>query len=112
MFKTLFKLLILSLSVFATGYFISGVFVASFWVAILAGAILLLINSVVKPIVKLLTLPLSIITFGLFGFILNALFFLFVSQIIGGFSVAGFLPALWGSILVSVLAWLSDKILG
>jgi putative membrane protein len=109
--KIIIKWLTLSLSVFAAGYFIAGVVVADYWVALLAGAILLFINVLIKPIVKILTLPLSVITFGLFGFILNALFFLFVSQLIGGFTVIGFVPALFGSILVSVLVWLSNIIL-
>jgi putative membrane protein len=111
MIKIIIKWLILSISVFASGYFVAGIVVADYWVALLAGAILLLINILVKPIVKILTLPLTIISFGLFGLILNAIFFIFVSQLIGGFSVVGFIPALYGSILVSILVWLSDKIL-
>ncbi len=109
--KVILKWIILSLAVFGAGYAIAGVFVADIWVAVLAGAILLFINVIIKPIVKILTLPLTVISFGLFGFVLNALFFFFVSKLIGGFDVVGFLPALWGSIVVSVLTWIADKIL-
>jgi putative membrane protein len=110
MVRVIFKWIILSLSVYAAGYFVAGVFVADFWVAALAGAILLFINTLVKPVIKILTLPLMVVTFGLFSLVLNGLFFMFVSQIISGLSVSGFAPAIWGSVIVSVLTWLAEKI--
>lgn len=97
------------MAVYAAGYFLSGIFVMDLWAALFAGAALMIINAIVRPVIKLLTLPLNIITFGIFGIILNGLFFLFVSQLINGFTVVGFLPALWGSIVVSLLSGLAFK---
>lgn len=110
--KTFFKWLILSGSVFLSGVLVAGVFVDSVWVAILAGAGSLFINTIIKPVAKFITLPLTIISFGLFGFVLNAIFYYLLALIIPGFTIVGFVPALIGSIIVSIFAWISDKVLG
>lgn len=106
-----FRWLMLILAVIASAYFIDGINVAGILPAVIAGAVLVFIHSIVKPIVKILTLPINLLTLGLFALILNALFFWFVSGVVSGFSVENFTDALWGSVIVSVLNWFADKVI-
>ena len=82
------------------------------WVTILLLALVWsVITMVIRPVLSILTLPMTIITFGLFSFIVNALLFYAMSAIVPGFTVAGFLPALLGAIVLSILSWLIHKLL-
>jgi putative membrane protein len=73
--------------------------------SLVAAALLLgLANAIVKPLLIVLTLPLTLVTFGLFILVINALMVLLVARLVKGFSVAGFWTALWASILISVLS--------
>lgn len=73
--------------------------------AILAASVVLgLVNLIVRPIVRLLTLPLTLITLGLFGWVINALMLWLVSALVPGFQVNGFLPALVGSIILGIVS--------
>lgn len=69
-----------------------------------AGLVLGLVNTFVRPVVKLLTLPLNLITLGLFGLVVNALMLWLVSALVPGFSVAGFGAAFWGALILSLIA--------
>jgi putative membrane protein len=97
------------MSVIASAQFVEGVEVDGITAAAVAGLALVIMYKVIKPILKILTLPLNIITLGLFSVILNGLMFWFVGEVITGFTVAGLLPALFGSIFVSVLNWIADR---
>jgi len=112
--KIIKHVLLISIAVFAASYFVEGVVVNPFWVSLIAGAVLTVINFLVKPIIKILTLPINIITLGLFSIVINAGIFWFIGNgdLIKGFSVNGWEPALYGSIIVSVITWLGDKIFG
>lgn len=109
--KIVIHWLILSAAVFVTPYVVSGIHVDTVITAIIVGAVLGFINLIIKPIVKLLTLPINILTLGLFGLLLNGLFFWFVAVLIKGFTVDTFVTALIGAFIVSVLNWIGDKIL-
>ena len=76
----------------------------------LAGAALLLgvVNAVVKPVVLVLSLPFLILTLGLFYFVVNAAMFGLVAWLLDGFRIAGFVPALLGSLVVSLIPWLAS----
>jgi putative membrane protein len=74
-------------------------------VALLVAVILGLLNAVVRPILVILTLPVTLLTLGLFIFVINALLFQFVASFVKGFDVAGFWPAFWGSIVYSLISW-------
>jgi putative membrane protein len=102
----LIKLLITILAIFAMPYFVSGIAVSSVLTAVIVGVCLTFLNMVVKPIVSLLTLPLNIITLGLFSLIINGAFFWFVAQIISGFTVANFTSALIGALIISIINWI------
>jgi|SRR3989344_3367695 len=109
--KIILKWLIVAGAFFATAYFIPGIAVANFYTALIASFLLGVMSITVRPILFLLTLPITLITFGLFSFVLNALIFWFISTIIKGFQVDGFIPALLGSFFVSVIMYIADKLL-
>ncbi len=86
-----------------------GITVASFYTALIVALVWGLVSITIKPILGLLTLPITLITFGLFSFILNALLFWFVASFIEGFAVAGFVPALLGSVILSGVSWIVHR---
>ncbi len=106
MIKILLKWLGLTLAVLATAYVVPGISVSSFVTALFVALVLGLVNTFIKPIISLLTLPVNILTLGIFGIILNGLFFWFASMVVTGFVITGFVPALIGSIVVSLIMWI------
>jgi putative membrane protein len=92
-------------------YLYPGVSVESFLAALIAALVLGLVNAVIRPILVILTLPATILTLGLFIFVINALLFWFVAEIVQGFKVTGFGAALLGSILYSVITLISSWLL-
>ncbi|RJR14074.1 phage holin family protein [Candidatus Parcubacteria bacterium] len=82
------------------------------WVTILLVALVWsVITMVIKPVLGILTLPITIITFGLFSLLLNAFLFYAMQWVVPGFTVAGFWSAFLGAIVLSILSWLIQKIL-
>ncbi len=110
--KILIHWLILAVAVFASQYVVPGIHVESVLTAVIVAAVLAFINTIIKPIVKILTLPLTILTLGLFSLVINALFFWFVAALISGFSLENFMAAFLGALIVSVLNWIGEKVLG
>lgn len=104
------RFIVLSLAVFATPYVVSGVSVSPVWTALIVGACLLIINSLVKPIISILTLPINILTLGLFSILVNGIIFWILGQYITGFVVLNFTAALFGALFVSVVYWVLSKI--
>jgi putative membrane protein len=106
----LLRWLLSALALLAVAYLYPGVKVESFFAAVVAALVLGLANAVIRPILVILTLPVTILTLGLFLFVINALLFWLVAEIVKGFSVQGFLAALVGSLLYSlitlVVSWL------
>jgi putative membrane protein len=98
--------LINALALFVLPYILSSIHLKNFTSALIAAAVLGLVNAIIRPILVILTLPVTILTLGLFIFIINALLFLFVGNLLNGFTVDGFGAALIGSILYSVISWL------
>ncbi len=95
-------LLINSIVIFFGAYFFDGVKVKSFFSAIGVAIILGLINMFIKPLIILLTLPLTILTLGLFILVINGLILLFIDKLLDGFSVNGFWWALFFSVYISI----------
>ena len=85
-------------------YLLPGINVASFGAALIAALVLGLLNTLVKPVLVLLTLPITVVTLGLFLLVLNALVFWFAGSILKGFQVAGFWWALAGAIVYSLIS--------
>lgn len=92
-------------------YYVPGIGVASFYAALVAALILGLINALIRPLAILFTLPVNILTLGLFTLVINALMFWLASSIVKGFYVAGFWPAFWGALVVWVVSWLVNILL-
>jgi putative membrane protein len=103
MLKILAKWLLLASALLFVAYVYDGVMIKSFGSAMLAAFVIGLLNTVVRPVLVLLTLPVTVLTVGLFLFVVNALMFWAASELLEGFQVRGFLAALIGSILYSVL---------
>ncbi|MDQ3076652.1 MAG: phage holin family protein, partial [bacterium] len=87
-----------------------GVIVSSFWVAIVVAIVLGIINLTIRPLLLLLTLPINIITLGLFTFIINALMFGLAAFVVPGFSVSGFMAALLGSLILTVIKIVTNRL--
>jgi len=92
--------------------FVPGVTFADDTSLIIAALVLGVVNAIVRPVVLLLTLPLTFITLGLFLLVINAGMFALTARLLDGFTVAGFWPALWGSLVVSVVSWIGHMIIG
>lgn len=105
------RLLVSGLAVFLSAYLIPGVKVDSFVTALIVAVVLGLVNILIKPIISLLTLPLNLLTLGLFSFVINALMILLVAAIVKGFTVNGFVTALVFSIVLSVVSWLLNRLI-
>ena len=103
--KILINLLINGFAVFVTAYFLKGVYLDSFLTAIIVSIVLGLVNTIIKPILLLLTLPLNILTLGLFNFLLNGLMILLVSNIVPGFTVSNIWWAILFSLVLSLVNW-------
>jgi len=74
--------------------------------AVVAGLLLVLVNAIVRPVLVVLTFPITLLTLGLFLLVLNAFCLWLVSVFVSGFHVAGFWPAFWGALLVSIVSWI------
>lgn len=103
------RLLFNALGLVLISKFIPGIVVDNFYVALVAAVILGILNTVIRPILLILTLPITILTLGLFSFVLNGLLFMFVASFIEGFKVDGFWTALIGSILMSIISTIGNS---
>jgi putative membrane protein len=97
------RILVTAFLVMVISHFMPGVNVASFTTSVIVAIVLGLLNIFIKPILVLLTLPVTIVTFGLFLLVINALIILLCTRIVGGFAVDGFLTAVLFSIILSIL---------
>lgn len=99
-----------AVAVYLTVTYVPGISVADGWTTIaLVTIVWSAISAVIKPILHILTLPITILTLGLFSFVINALLFWVMEFIVPGFEIAGFLPALLGSIMLSLVTWVISK---
>ncbi|MBU0768424.1 MAG: phage holin family protein [Proteobacteria bacterium] len=104
--------LILTFSIIATSYLIDGIQISGFLSAFFAAAILGILNAFFRPILLILTLPVNILSLGLFTFVINAIVLKMVSGVISGFEVHGFWSAVFGSLLISLVSWLLTSFIG
>lgn len=109
--RLILKWLLSAAALLAVAYVYSGVQVASFTSALIAAAVIGLLNAVLRPLLVILTLPVTIVTLGLFLFIINALMFWAASGMLDGFHVNGFWAALLGSLIYSALGLIIDAAL-
>ena len=109
--KLLLSWVLHAVALMGVAYLLPGVVVEGFWAALWAALILGLVNTIVKPVLLILTLPLTVLTLGLFYFILNGLMFYWVGSILEGFQVNGFWWAVLAALLYSLFATFLSSIL-
>lgn len=97
------KILVNSIGILVIGYLLKGIRVKNYWTALWSAVLLALVNALVKPIVVFLTLPLTIVTLGLFLLVINALMLLLIGALVDGLEIKNFWWALLFSILLSLL---------
>ena len=103
----------LSVNVFAllvVEYVVPGFSLASFWTAVVAAVVIGIVNTFIKPILQLIALPISLLTFGITAFLINVLLLWGSSKIVPGFSIADFNTALFASIVLSLTSWFLHKL--
>lgn len=110
MIGILTRIVITALLLVVASVYIPGVIVESGYNALMAGLVLGVVNLIIRPILFVLTLPVTLITFGLFSFVLNALLLWWVSSFVAGVAIASFTAALLTSLLLSLGNWLAQKI--
>jgi len=108
--KLLAKLLLTALSLILISYLVPGITVSSFYIALVIALVFGLLNILVRPVLILLTLPINILTLGLFTLVINGFLFWFISTFIDGFAVSGYLAAFVGALVLSALLWFIEKI--
>ncbi len=104
------KLLINALAIFLVGSFLPGIHVSTYMTALIVALVLGLLNMLVRPILFLVTLPINILTLGLFTFVLNGLMFWLVSLFIKDFVIDGFWWAVIGALIVSAISTVGDRV--
>ena len=105
----LVRWLLLTISIIVTSYLVDGIVVTSFFAALFAAAVLGILNALFRPILLIITLPINILTLGLFTFVINALLLKMVSGVVTGFHVYGFWSAVFGSLIISLVSWLLNS---
>lgn len=101
-----------AISLIIVAWFRIGISVESALSALIAAILLGVVNALLRPILLVLTLPVNVMSLGLFTFILNALLFWGVLAVVPGIAVRGFLPALFGSLLTGLLTWILTTLFG
>ena len=96
-------------AIVSTSYLLDGIHVSGFLSALLAAAMLGILNAFFRPIALVLTLPINILSLGFFTFVINALMLKMASAVISGFDVVGFWTAIFGSLLISIISWLLNS---
>jgi putative membrane protein len=109
--RLLITWLINAAALFAVPYLMKTVYVENFTTALIAALVLGLVNVLIRPLLVLLTLPVTVLTLGLFIFVINGLLFWAVANFVGGFYVAGFWSAFAGAILYSLISWALSALL-
>jgi putative membrane protein len=104
--RFLARLVLNGLAIIVAAWLLPGIQITSSLSALAAGVILGFVNAIVRPVLFFLTLPLTLLTLGLFIFVLNAICFGLTAWLVPGFSVDGFFSAVFGALLVSVVSWI------
>ena len=104
--RFLARLLLNGVAIIVAAWLLPGLHISGPFPAVVAGVILGFVNAIIRPVLFVLTLPLTLFTLGLFIFVLNAICFALTAWVVPGFSVDGFWWALLGALLVSIVSWI------
>lgn len=110
MLNLLIKWILLALSIMFVAWLIPGITISGFTSALIVVLIMGLVNAFIRPIVELISLPLNVLTLGIFSLIINTLLFLLIARFSPGFQIDGFWNGFFGAILLSFITPLVDKI--
>lgn len=102
--------LVTTVAILAVSYVMTSIKVEGFGTALVAGAILGILNALVRPVLIILTLPLTVVSLGFFILVINALLFQLAGAIVPGLHIASFWSALIGSVLVSIVSWIMNSL--
>lgn len=108
----LLRLLVVAFSLWLAAELVPGIEVQGLWTLLGAALLLGIVNAVVRPLLVILTLPITVLTLGLFLLVVNAAMLGLVAWMFGNFTIAGFWPALFGSIVVSLVGWFASYFIG
>ncbi len=100
-----------AIALLAVAYLMPSIHVASIGAALIAALVLGLVNTLIRPLLVILTLPATLLTLGVFLLVINGLLFWAVGNMLDGFSVGGFWPGVFGAILYSLISWLLSSLL-
>lgn len=106
----LLPFLITGISLLVADYFIQGIEISGVAPAVLAALVLGAVNAIIRPVLILFTLPLTVVTLGLFVFIINAITFTLTAWLVPGFNVYSFGGAFWGAIITGIVSWLLNSL--
>jgi putative membrane protein len=95
-----------AIALLITAYFVPGLYLSGLVASLVAAIVLGLVNAIVRPILILLTLPITLLTLGLFLLVINGISLVIVAALTPGFEIAGFLPAIVGAVVLTVVAWI------
>jgi putative membrane protein len=104
------RLIVSAFALLLVAHFVPGIELTGLYPAIIAALVLGLLNAIVRPVLVILTLPITIVTLGIFIFVINATLFMFVASFVDGFVVSSIWTALVGSILVSAVSGIVNKV--
>ncbi len=104
----LLRWLINAATLMAIAYYLPGVEVSGWYAAFITALVLGLVNAILRPLLLLLTLPITLLTLGLFTLVINGILFWFVSTIVDGFTVEGFGVAFFGALILTIVSWLTS----
>ena len=105
--RLLLRWVINAATLLGIAYYLPGIGVNGFYAALITALALGLVNALIRPLIVLITLPINILTLGLFTLVINALMFWFVSTFIKGFEVDGFMAAFWGALIMTLVGWVT-----
>lgn len=108
--RFLVRLFLNGVAILVAAYFVPGLDIDDASSALIAGAILGLVNAVVRPVLFILTLPITFVTLGLFIFVLNAACLWLTAALVPGFRISGWIPAIVGALLVTVVSWMLNGV--
>jgi putative membrane protein len=109
--RFLVRLLLNGIAIIVAAWFVPGVQLAGIVPAIFAGMLLGLVNALVRPVLLLLTFPFTLLTLGLFIFVVNAICFALTAALVPGFDLSGFFAAFFGALVVTMVSWVMNALL-
>jgi len=109
--KLILRWLISAGTLLLLAYYFNGIQIGGIYNALIVALVLGLLNALVRPVLLLLTLPVNVLTLGLFTLVINALLFWFASTVVKGFEVVGFWNAFWGAFIMWLVSWIANQLL-